>query len=634
MNMEKALDLAITRSQEYLFSKQKPEGYWIEEVEADTELSCEYIYLMHMFDDIDEPLQQKICNYILASQKNDGSWPLHRSGAGNLSTTIESYVALKLTGNDPEAEHMQRARDFILTHGGLSQARVFTKIHLALMGLYSWEGTPCLPVWFVLLPPWFKFNIYEMASWARSCVVPLCVVLHHKKEFPPRNIVDLDELYVEGRENVDHSYHYQPGDGLGNFFVFADRVLKKMERRRMIPFAGRALNYAERWILEHQDDPGDWGGIIPAMLYSVISLHVAGYSLDDPVIKKGLEAIKRLGIEDGDQWRLQPCNSAVWDTALTTWAMHESDAPQDDGRLRKAAEWMLPRQIRRYGDWAVKNRTGRPGGWCFEFDNDFYPDNDDTAAVILALNGVRMDEKESEKKATMEKGREWILSMQCQGGGWSAFDLDNNLHLMNKIPFADHGAMLDPTTVDISGKILEMLGNFGYKKDSEPVHRCIEFIRSEQESDGCWYGRWGVNYIYGTCGVLGGLQKVGEDMQAPYVRRAVKWLEEHRNPDGGWGESPDSYVDKSLRGRGVSTSSQTAWALLGLMSADETESDPIRRGIQYLLDRQEENGEWIEEEHTGTGFPGHYYLRYHGYRNCFPLMALGRYRRFIKNKKR
>ncbi|MBU4175718.1 MAG: squalene--hopene cyclase, partial [Actinobacteria bacterium] len=303
----------------------------------------------------------------------------------------------------------------------------------------------------------------------------------------------------------------------------------------------------------------------------------------------------------------------------------------DDGRLRRAAEWMLPRQIRRYGDWAVKNRAGRPGGWCFEFDNDFFPDTDDTAAVLLALDGVRMEERESEKKAAVEKGRQWILSMQCRGGGWGTFDVDNNLQLMNKIPFADYGAMLDPDTVDLSGKILEMLGNSGYNKDSDPVRRCIDFIRREQEPDGCWFGRWGVNYIYGTYTVLGGLRKVGEDMGAPYIRRAVKWLEEHQNPDGGWGESPDSYVDESLRGRGVSTPSQTAWALLGLMSAGETDSDTVKRGIQYLLDSQEENGEWMEEEHTATGYPGHYYLHFPIYRNCFPLMALGRYRRFIGN---
>lgn len=625
--MEAALDTAIQRSQEYLFSRQKPDGHWVEEVEANMDLSAEYIMMMQMFRLVDEQRQEKVCRYILDSQKENGSWPLHASGPGNLSTTIECYVALKMAGHDTGEEYMCRARDFILENGGLSCARAFTRIHLALMGLFSWEGVPRLPVWLVMIPPGFRFNIYGMSSWARGCVVPLCILLHLKKEYPPEQEIDLDELYVEGEENVDHSFEFTPGDTAGNCFILADRVLRKMEKRSIIPLEKRALARAERWILDHQEVDGAWGAIIPAMAYSVMALVALGYPLEDPVVKKGIEAIDALGIDDGDQWRLQPCTSPVWDTALTTWAMNESGVTPDDSRLVKAAGWLLPRQIRRYGDWAVKNRSGRPGGWCFEYCNDLYPDTDDTAAVILAISGVDMGPAEKEKEQAIRKGREWVLSMQGKSGGWAAFDVDNNLGLMNSIPFADHGAMLDPDAVDLSGKILEMLSGQGYSADSEPGRRCIEFLKKQQEPEGSWFGRWGVNHLYGTCGVLSGLSSIGEDMSAPYVRRAVNWIIDHQNQDGGWGETPDSYVDRSLRGRGESTPSQTAWALLALVSAGEAGSQAAVRGVDYLLSTQHPSGRWDEEEFTGTGFPGSYYLKYHGYRNCFPLMALGRFRR-------
>jgi len=518
---------------------------------------------------------------------------------------------------------MKRARRFVLERGGITKTRVFTKIHLALFGAYDWEGTPSLPACFMFVPSWFPGNIYDMASWARSSTVPFIIVLDKKPIFRKDLGINLDELYLEGRKNAVLTLPHD-GTALSRFFAAFDSFANLCDSAGMLPFRNQAIRAAERWIIDRQEDSGDWAGIIPAMLNSMLALYCLGYSPEHPVMRRGLAAMDRFGLDEGTSFHIQPCVSPIWDTALASIALADSGLPPNSRPLRQAAEFLLSKQVMRYGDWSIKNRKGKPGGWAFEFFNDNYPDVDDTAAVVCALQRIETQNPEGKREA-LRAGIEWTLSMQSRNGGWGAFDVDNSTDLLNKIPYGDLKAMIDPPTADLTGRVLEMLGRTRYPVNHGVVDRAIRFLQKEQEPEGCWYGRWGVNYLYGTSIVLGGLAYIGCDMSEPWIRKATDWLRSVQNTDGGWGETCESYKHPELKGKGVSTPSQTGWTLVGLMDTGDYDSDSVKRGIQYLVERQNRNGSWPEPQFTGTGFPGHFFINYHLYRNSFPLTALGRY---------
>jgi squalene-hopene/tetraprenyl-beta-curcumene cyclase len=570
---------------------------------------------------------------------------------------VECYFALKLAGISPDKAAMKKAREFILSKGGVPKTRTFTKIWLSLFGQWEWEGTPVMPPELIFLPSWFPFNIYEFSSWARATIVPMLVILTERPSRPIPTWAAIDELYPTPREHTEYSLPGPKGlIGWERFFHSADKLLRLYQRMPIKPGRGKAVRKATQWIISHQEADGSWGGIQPPWVYSLIALNHLGYDMDHPVMKKGFEGFEGFAIEEGDTWRVQACVSPVWDTCLAVIGLLDSGMSPHAPAIQKATRWMLKEQILTGGDWQVKNKKAPPGGWAFEFENDIYPDLDDVAEVIMALDGARLDGEDEERKArAIERGVEWLLSMQSKGGGWAAFDKDNDKAYIAKIPFGDFGEALDPPSVDVTAHVVEMLGKLGYRKDFPPIERAYRYMRAEQEREGPWFGRWGVNYIYGTGAVLPALEAIGEDMDQPYIRQALDWLVAHQNRDGGWGESCGSYVDSFLRGVGPSTPSQTAWALLALLAAGETDSPPIRRGLQYLADTQQEDGSWDEPYFTGTGFPGYgvgqrlkrptspgerghqglempagFMINYHMYRNYWPLMALGRYQKLAR----
>lgn len=649
---------SIRRAQDYLISQLNLEGFWWAELEANVTLTAEYVMLHKILMHADpqnrlsngrdrEAQIQQMARYLLREQRSHGGWELYYGDGGEISTTIEAYFALKLAGHSPDEPAMQQARKFILERGGLAKARVFTKIHMALFGAFPWEGIPTLPPWFMLLPKWFPFNIYTMASWARSSTVPLLVVIDKRPVTDAG--VTADELYAEGSmEKADVSLKNNDRTTAGSFFLAADKLLKFFNRAGMVPFRQKGIQASERWVIERQDATGDWAGIVPAMLNSILMFHVLGYSAVHPYIKRGLDALDRFCIEEGviqgselpQYLRLQPCISPTWDTALGLTALLDSGVPPNDPRVKAAGDWLLSKQIFRYGDWAIFNRKGKPAGWAFEFFNDYYPDVDDTAAVIMALLGTKLDQ-EPYKLEACRAATEWVMSMQCKNGGWAAFDIDNTLELWNQMPYGDLKAMIDPPTADLTGRVLELLGHWQQRHtekhySDDQVRRAIDFLMSLQERDGSWWGRWGVNYIYGTYLALVGLRSistyVGFDMECDQVKQAAAWLRSVQNSDGGWGETCESYKAPNLRGKGPSTPSQTAWALMGLMAAGDFETDNVRMGIEFLLSKHNPDGSWPEAEFTGTGFPGHFYINYHQYRNQFPLTALGRYAAWLENQ--
>lgn len=632
-NIEDRLPRAIDRAKEHLFSLQDEEGYWWAELEANTTLTSEYVYLMHMLGRVNPERERQCINELFAEQRPDGGWWINEGGESDISTSVEAYVALKMMGVDTEDERMVKAREFILNNGGVESARVFTKIHFAFMGLWDYRGTPVLPPWVMMLPKKFFMSIYQMSSWARSCVVPLAILLDKKPIWKPEREMDIDELYAGGKENVDHNWPLtRKFLSWNNFFIVIDHILRFLDNRGLVPFRERSIRAAEKWVLEHQDDEGDWGGIIPAMAYSLLALQALGYEREHPSMRKGWEAIERFGMDRGDKFRLQSCVGPVWDTALAMWALQDAGVSGKDDRLKKGSQWLLSKQIQHYGDWAVKNDKGRPGGWSFEFFNRFYPDCDDSSAVMLAIKNVDLGAENDYRDATIDRAREWVVSMQCKDGGWGAFDIDNNQHLWNEIPFADLKAMLDPNTPDLTGRVVEMLGESGRDCSDPVVARAVDYLLREQEEDGSWYGRWGVNYIYGTWAVLCGLRKVGIGADHPAIKRGVAFLESVQNKDGGWGEACESYDIKRFMPY-KSSPSQTAWAVMGLVAAGRADSIAVARGVRWLLDRQETDGHWEEEHFTGTGFPSHFYIRYHLYRDCFPTMALGHYSKALRGNR-
>ncbi|MBW4612588.1 MAG: squalene--hopene cyclase [Desmonostoc vinosum HA7617-LM4] len=624
---------AIAASQKYLLSIQYPTGYWWAELESNVTITAEAV-LLHKIWGTDQvrPLH-KVEAYLRQQQRQHGGWELFYGDGGELSTSVEAYTALKLLGVPATDPAMIQARSFILQRGGISKTRIFTKLHLALIGCYSWRGVPSLPPWLMFLPPAFPINIYEMSSWARSSTVPLLIVCDRKPVFPINPAINLDELYREGIDQVQFELP-RSGDWT-DLFLTLDQGFKLAESLNLVPWRQEGIKAAEKWILERQEATGDWGGIIPAMLNSMLALRCLGYDSNDPIVVRGLQAIDNFAIETADTYRVQACVSPIWDTAWVIRALIDSGLAPDHPVVVQAGEWLLQKQILDYGDWAVKNRQGKPGAWAFEFDNRFYPDVDDTAVVVMALHAAKLP-NEQLKQAACDRALNWVASMQCQPGGWAAFDLDNNQDWLNSIPYGDLKAMIDPNTADVTARVLEMLGACNMSIDGQNLQRALTYLLNEQENQGCWYGRWGVNYIYGTSGVLSALALITPQKHRLNIERGATWLVECQNADGGWGETCASYNDPSLKGKGHSTASQTAWAVIGLIAAGEATGklalDAIERGINYLVATQQPNGTWYEAEFTGTGFPGHFYIKYHLYQQYFPLIALGRYQAFKGNR--
>ena len=617
---------AIAASQKHLLSIQNPDGYWWAELESNVTITSEAVLLHKIWGTEKTRPLHKVENYLRSQQREHGGWELFYGDGGDLNTTVEAYMALRLLGVPATDTALLKAKSLILAKGGISKTRIFTKLHLALIGCYNWRGLPSLPPWVMLLPDNFFFNIYELSSWARSSTVPLLIVFDRKPMFNIDQPINLDELYAEGIENV--VWQLPKNGDWSDIFNILDDGFKLAESINFVPFRNEGIKAAEKWILERQEVTGDWGGIIPAMLNSLLALKCLDYDANDPVIERGLKAVDNFAIETENSYCVQPCVSPVWDTAWAIRALIDSGFAPNDPAIVKAGAWLIEKQILDYGDWNVKNKQGKPGAWAFEFENRFYPDVDDSAVVVMALHQAKLRNEELKKQA-IDRALNWIATMQCKPGGWAAFDLDNDQEWLNSVPYGDLKAMIDPNTADVTARVLEMLGACNLSIPANNLEKSLDYLLKEQEIEGCWFGRWGVNYIYGTSGVLSALALINPLKYARDINQGAAWLVKVQNSDGGWGETCFSYNDPSLKGKGDSTASQTAWALIGLIAAGEATDklaiDSIEKGINYLLETQKLDGTWDEEYFTGTGFPCHFYLKYHLYQQYFPLMALGRY---------
>ncbi len=623
---EASLDAAIERSHRWFFSQQVHAGFWHAPLEANVSMDAQYIIFNRFMGRRPVGTERRIVDHMLATQKADGSWPLFEGGAGHVSDTIEAYFALKLAGSGADEAPLRRAADFIRAHGGLAKAGVFTRTFLAYFGQFPWWGLPAMPVELILLPPSFPINIYALSSWARGTVVPLTILMAKQPAITIDAQQGVGELWLNPptAENVGFPASRE-WLTWRNFFLGLDAALKFVGRSSWKPLRARALKRAEEWIVEHQDWNGGWGGIQPPMINSVMALRALGYADSHPVVKKGMAEIDNFVTSDGDTLFFQPCVSPTWDTALAAKALLDSGAPADHPALVRSADWLLRNQIFKPGDWKVYNPDLAPGGWAFEFANDWYPDVDDSAVILMVLRRITASDALQQQRG-IAAGINWTLGMQSRNGGWGAFDTNNDAEFLNQIPFADMEAMIDPPSEDLTGRLLEMMGNYGFNLTHPRARRAHAYVLRTQRDDGSWWGRWGANFIYGTWSVLSGLRAIGDDPSSLPIRRAVAWLKAHQNADGGWGESLESYADERQAGRGASTPSQTAWAILGLLAGEPGSSQAVERGIAHLLATQRSDGTWDETLFTGTGFPRHFYLRYDMYRNYFPLMALGQYR--------
>ncbi len=612
----------------HLFSIQDPGGYWVGELEGDTILESEYILLSHFMGCLDADRLRQLSNYIRKVQRPEGGWSIYPGGPVEISSSVKAYLALKMAGLSVDHPEMVRARQAILKAGGVTACNTFTRIYLSIFGLYDWSGCPVVPPELILLPNWFYFNLYEISSWSRTIVVPLSILCALRPHCPVP--VDIDELFVGGRHGKHLRLQKTPQlFTWRNFFLNIDRCLHFFEERGILPWRKKAMAASEKWMLEHFKDTGGLGAIFPPIVNALMAMRCLGYPDDHPEVLGQWKEIEAFEIVSGDTMRVQPCISPVWDTALCAMSLQAAGVSPDDANMVRAGEWLLDKRIRKKGDWAVKRPNAPIAAWYFEFANEFYPDIDDTAAVLLALHGTRLP-NDAFKQDICGQAIEWTFAMQGRDGGWASFDVDNDRTVFTQIPFADHNAMIDPSTSDITGRVLEMLSRYGYDRRDPRVKRAVDFLRREQEPDGAWFGRWGVNYIYGTWQVLKGLTCIGEDVRSEYIQRGAAWLRSVQNADGGWGESCRSYDDPSLRGQGPSTPSQTAWALMGLITTGDVSSPEVLRGVEYLCRTQNPDGSWNEEWYTGTGFPKVFYLGYHLYRQYFPMFALGMYARQIE----
>ncbi|MGW0775489.1 squalene--hopene cyclase [Streptomyces sp. NPDC002835] len=615
---------AAERAVEHLLARQDAQGWWKGDLETNVTMDAEDLLLRQFLGIQDAATVEASARFIRGQQRDDGTWATFYGGPGDLSTTIEAYVALRLAGDRPDDPHMRRAASWVRSRGGIAASRVFTRIWLALFGWWKWDALPELPPELIFLPKWFPLNIYDFGCWARQTIVPLTVV-SAKRPVRPAPFA-LEELHTDPAR-PDPGRRLAPAASWDGFFQRADKALhayRKVAPRRL---RRTAMNAAARWIVERQENDGCWGGIQPPAVYSVIALRLLGYDLEHPVMRAGLESLDRFAVwheEDGLPVRMiEACQSPVWDTCLAVIALADAGLPADHPALVKAADWMLSEQIVRPGDWAVRRPGVGPGGWAFEFHNDNYPDIDDTAEVVLALRRVRHPDPER-LDAAVARATRWNLGMQSRNGAWAAFDADNTSPFPNRLPFCDFGEVIDPPSADVTAHVVEMLAHEGMAQDPRTL-RGIRWLLAEQEASGAWFGRWGVNYVYGTGAVVPALTAAGLPVSHPAIRRAVGWLESVQNEDGGWGEDLRSYREEKSIGHGASTASQTGWALLALLAAGERESKAVERGVAWLARTQQADGSWDEPYFTGTGFPWDFSINYHLYRQVFPLTALGRY---------
>jgi squalene-hopene/tetraprenyl-beta-curcumene cyclase len=617
------LESSIERGVNHLLSLKTEEGYWVGELEADTTLESDYIYYLFVLGKADPARIAKLANYVRQRQLPDGGWSIYPGGPSELNATSKAYFALKLAGDSVDAPQMARARAAVHRLGGLELTNSYTRFYLALVGAVGWELVPAIPPELMLLPNWFYINIYEFSSWTRGIVIPMMILWALRPNWKLPERAQVDELFADpSRKKAAFDWSTQL-ISWRNFFLALDRGLKFYERLPWKPLRQRALREAKSWLLEHMERSEGLATIYPAMLNSIFALVALGYGPDDPLTCRETREFARFEIEEEDTIRLQPCVSPVWDTAIAMVALEEAGVAPDDPTLVTAADWILSKQILGPGDWQVKNKDAEPGGWAFEFRNDFFPDVDDTAFVLMALQRVKFPDARRMEAAT-RRGIQWLLSMQNRDGGWGAFDRDNDRRFLCNIPFADHNAMIDPSTADVTARVLECLGRFGWPAGHPAVQKGLKFLLKDQCGDGSWFGRWGVNYVYGTSGVLRALETVSLTAQE-YCQRGIAWLKTVQKADGSFGESLKTYSDVSSKGQGASTPSQTAWGLIGLLAGSNTSDPAITRAVSYLVGNQNEDGSWSEHDFTGTGFPCVFYLKYHLYRNSFPVYALSRY---------
>ena len=637
-----ALDSAVLRARDALLRRQCEDGHWVFELEADATIPAEYIMLRRFFGQHDPEREAAIGRYLRRLQAQEaasagGGWPLYHAGKLDISCSVKAYFALRLIGDAADAPHMTRAREAILAAGGAARSNVFTRCALALFGQVPWHAVPVMPPELILLPRWFPFHIGKISYWARTVLVPLTVVMARRPKPVAPIGVDITELFAtppdEVREWPGGAHQQEPWSSL---FKAVDKALQRAQKIFPSTHRIRAEAACERFVTERLNGEDGLGAIYPAMANAVFMYHVMGVAESDPRMTTAWAAIEKLVCEraEGETY-VQPCLSPIWDTALVAHALLEAGGPEAEQAAGRGVEWLLTREITEVrGDWAWQRPHLKPGGWAFQYENAHYPDVDDTAVVVLAMDRHRSATGAAPPGTdqAIQRAVDWTIGMQSKGGGWGAFDADNTHHYLNHIPFADHGALLDPPTADVTGRCLAMLAQLGVA-GQKPAREAVEYLLAEQEADGAWYGRWGVNYVYGTWSALTALNAAGLPHEHAAMRRAVAWLEERQNPDGGWGEDGDTYPerggtapDAGSRRPAASTSSQTAWALLALMAAGEADSPAVARGAAYLLRSQTEAGEWDEDDYSGTGFPRVFYLRYHGYRRIFPLWALARLR--------
>jgi squalene-hopene/tetraprenyl-beta-curcumene cyclase len=611
---------ALDRAVIHLRSLQDASGWWKGELETNVTMDAEDLLLREFLGIRTATETAEAARWIRSQQRADGSWSNYYGGPGDLSTTVEAWVALRLAGDSADAEDLRSAARWILANGGVESTRVFTRIWLALFGLWSWDELPNLPPELVFLPKWFPFNVYDWACWARQTIVPLTVVATLR---PVRPVpFGIDEL-----RSYAPTPPLRPMRSWGGFFQRLDSVLHRYARHPVRPLRRLAMRRATDWVLARQEADGSWGGIQPPWVYSLLALHLVGHPLDSPAVAAGIHGLDGFVVRErtptGVVRRLEACQSPVWDTGLALTAMLDAGVAADDDAVVRAAEWLLGEEVRVTGDWAVRRPRLAPGGWAFEFANDGYPDIDDTAEVVLALRRIAHPDQ-ARMRAAVERGVEWTVGMQSRDGGWGAFDADNTRTLAYKLPFCDFGAVVDPPSADVTAHVVEMLAAEGLV-DTTACRRGVEWLFRSQEPDGSWFGRWGCNYVYGIGAVVPALVAAGVHAADLRIRRAVRWLERHQNADGGWGENMRSYDDPAAwAGRGTSTASQTAWALLALLAAGE-HSEAVDRGVGWLVETQTVEGTWDEPQFTGTGFPGDFFINYHLYRLVFPVSALGRY---------
>ncbi|MDZ4820490.1 MAG: terpene cyclase/mutase family protein [Planctomycetota bacterium] len=677
------LQKAVQRTRRFLLTEQETDGYWVGELEGDAILQGEFILLLAWLGREHEPIAKKCAQHLLDTQIHSGGWAMYPGGPIEISASVKAYFALKLTGHDPNSPAMQRAKKAILAAGGADCINSFTRFYLALLGQIEYKYCPTVPPEFVLLPKWFPINLYAISCWSRTILVPLSIMSAHQ---PVRHIEPargIQELFI--RQPADWPVLRCPGLKRGRgllswdrFFRTLDRGLKFLQRTKMMPCRKRAITAAKNWMVERFAGSDGLGAIFPGMVWGIVALRCMGYKDNSPELRYCYERLDGHIIEEADSARLQPCKSPVWDTAITLRALHQSGLPAEHESVEAAVDWLLDNEVRFPGDWSQTVKA-EPGGWCFEYANQFYPDLDDTSMVVMALHDQLANYDGAEKRLVpppakttdvegdtlkallqqqsaslsrqataarseaplhlrrlqrsieaIQRGESWMLAMQNRDGGWGAFDKDNNREFLCHVPFADHNAMIDPSTPDLTARVLESLGQLGRRVGDAAVDRAVKYLRATQETDGSWYGRWGVNYIYGTWQTVVGLTAVGVPTNDPAVVAGADWLLAYQQTNGGWGESCDSYADPTKRGQGNTTASQTAWAILGLIAAGRQDDPAVARGVQYLISQQRPDGGWDEPEFTGTGFPRVFYLRYHMYPIYFPLLALSQYARRVQ----